>query len=203
MLVISVLSTAGSIGNNFFSVRAGEGFARDLRDALFGRIQNLSYGNLDRLRTKLIVRMTSDIRALQQTFRMSMQIGLRAPLMMIGSIALMISTNVNLTKRHVPLFLIICALIGVLVAKMGPIFMQVQKKLDNLNSVMQENIAGVRVVKAFARQDFEEQRFEKVNQDYTAIHIKILKIVTTIFPIMTLMISSGGLIITVWRQPGD
>lgn len=197
MLVISVLSTAGSIGNNFFSVRAGEGFARDLRDALFGRIQNLSYGNLDRLRTgNLIVRMTSDIQVLQQTFRMSMRIGLRAPLMMIGSIALMISTNVNLTMRLVPLFLIIGALIGVLVAKLGPIFMQVQKKLDNLNSVMQENIAGVRVVKAFARQDFEEQRFEKVNQDYTATHIKILKIVTTIFPIMTLMISSGGLIIT-------
>jgi len=88
MLVISVLSTAGSIGNNFFSVRAGEGFARDLRDALFGRIQNLSYGNLDRLRTgNLIVRMTSDIQVLQQTFRMSMRIGLRAPLMMIGSIA--------------------------------------------------------------------------------------------------------------------
>jgi len=197
MLVISVLSTAGSIGNNFFSVRAGEGFARDLRDALFGRIQNLSYGNLDRLRTgNLIVRMTSDIQVLQQTFRMSMRIGLRAPLMMIGSIALMISTNVNLTMRLVPLFLIIGALIGVLVAKLGPIFMQVQKKLDNLNSVMQENIAGVRVVKAFARQDFEEQRFGKVNQDYTATHIKILKIVTTIFPIMTLMISSGGLIIT-------
>lgn len=197
MLVISVLSTAGSIGNNFFSVRAGEGFARDLRDALFGRIQALSYGNLDRLRTgNLIVRMTSDIQALQQTFRMSMRIGLRAPLMMIGSIALMISTNVNLTMRLVPLFLLIGALIGVLVAKLGPIFMQVQKKLDNLNSVMQENIAGVRVVKAFARQDFEEQRFEKVNKDYTAIHIKILKIVTTIFPIMTLMISSGGLIIT-------
>ncbi len=197
MLVISVLSTAGSIGNNFFSVRAGEGFARDLRDALFGRIQNLSYGNLDRLRTgNLVVRMTSDIQVLQQTFRMSMRIGLRAPLMMIGSIALMISTNVNLTMRLVPLFLIIGALIGVLVAKLGPIFMQVQKKLDNLNSVMQENIAGVRVVKAFARQDFEEQRFEKVNQDYTATHIKILKIVTTIFPIMTLMISSGGLIIT-------
>jgi len=197
MLVISVLSTAGSIGNNFFSVRAGEGFARDLRDALFGKIQNLSYGNLDRLRTgNLIVRMTSDIQALQQTFRMSMRNGLRAPLMMIGSIALMISTNVNLTMRIVPLFLLIGVLIGVLVAKLGPIFMQVQKKLDNLNSVMQENISGVRVVKAFARQDFEEQRFEKVNQDYTAIHIKILKIVTTIFPIMTLVINSGGLIIT-------
>jgi ATP-binding cassette subfamily B protein len=75
--------------------------------------------------------------------------------------------------------------------------MQVQKRLDNLNTVLQENIAGVRVVKAFVRQDFEEERFEKVNQDYTAIHIKILKIVSSIFPLMMLLISAGSLII-IW-----
>lgn len=198
MLVISILSTLFSIGNNFYSVRAGEGFARDLRDDLFLKIQDLSYGNLDRLRTgDLIVRLTNDIQVLQQTYRMSLRIGIRAPLMMIGSIILMVSTNVSLTLRLVPLFLIIGALIGVLVSKLGPIFMKVQKKLDNLNSVLQENIAGVRVVKAFVRQDFEEERFEKVNQDYTAIHIKILKIVSSIFPLMMLLISAGSLII-IW-----
>ena len=198
MLVISILSTLFSIGNNFYSVRAGEGFARDLRDDLFQKIQDLSYGNLDRLRTgNLIVRLTNDIQVLQQTFRMSLRIGIRAPLMMVGSIVLMVSTNVSLTMRLLPLFLIIGALIGILVSKLGPIFMQVQKKLDNLNSVLQENIAGVRVVKAFVRQNFEEERFERVNQDYTAIHIKILKIVSSIFPLMMLLISAGSLII-IW-----
>jgi ATP-binding cassette subfamily B protein len=198
MLAISILSTLFSIGNNFYSVRAGEGFARDLRNDLFQKIQDLSYGNLDRLRTgDLIVRLTNDIQVLQQTFRMSLRIGIRAPLMMVGSIILMISTNVSLTLRLLPLFLIIGALIGILVSKLGPIFMQVQKKLDNLNSVLQENIAGVRVVKAFVRQDFEEERFERVNQDYTAIHIKILKIVSSIFPLMMLLISAGSLII-IW-----
>jgi ATP-binding cassette subfamily B protein len=198
MLAISILSTLFSIGNNFYSVRAGEGFARDLRDDLFQKIQDLSYGNLDRLRTgDLIVRLTNDIQVLQQTFRMSLRIGIRAPLMMVGSIILMVSTNVSLTLRLLPLFLIIGALIGILVSKLGPIFMQVQKKLDNLNSVLQENIAGVRVVKAFVRQDFEEERFERVNQDYTVIHIKILKIVSSIFPLMMLLISAGSLII-IW-----
>lgn len=198
MLAISILSTLFSIGNNFYSVRAGEGFARDLRDDLFQKIQDLSFGNLDRLRTgDLIVRLTNDIQVLQQTFRMSLRIGIRAPLMMVGSIILMVSTNVSLTLRLLPLFLIIGALIGILVSKLGPIFMQVQKKLDNLNSVLQENIAGVRVVKAFVRQDFEEERFERVNQDYTAIHIKILKIVSSIFPLMMLLISAGSLII-IW-----
>lgn len=198
MLGISVLSTLFSIGNNFFSVRASEGFARDLRADLFKKIQDLSYGNLDRLRTgNLIVRLTSDIQVLQQTFRMSIRIGVRGPLLMAGSIVLMFSTDTSLTMRLLPLFLIIGVLISLLVSRLGPIFMQVQKRLDALNTVLQENIAGVRVVKAFARQDFEKKRFEKVNQDYTAIQLKILKIVSSVFPLMMLLISMGTLII-IW-----
>ena len=174
MLVISLLSTLFAIGNNVFSVRLGEGFGRDLREDLFQKIQFLSYGNLDRLRTgNLIVRMTSDVQVLQVAFRMLFRIGTRAPLLMIGSIILMVSTDAALTMRVLPLFLLIGALVGVLVPRLGPIFMQVQKKLDNLNTVLQENIAGVRVVKAFARQKYEEQRFEKVNFDFTATNIKI------------------------------
>ena len=198
MLVISLLSTLFAIGNNVFSVRLGEGFGRDLREDLFQKIQFLSYGNLDRLRTgNLIVRMTSDVQVLQVAFRMLFRIGTRAPLLMIGSIILMVSTDAALTMRVLPLFLLIGALVGVLVPRLGPIFMQVQKKLDNLNTVLQENIAGVRVVKAFARQKYEEQRFEKVNFDFTATNIKILKIVSTILPLMTILVSAGTLVI-IW-----
>ncbi len=198
MLVISLLSTLFAIGNNVFSVRLGEGFGRDLREDLFQKIQFLSYGNLDRMRTgNLIVRMTSDVQVLQVAFRMLFRIGTRAPLLMIGSIILMVSTDAALTMRVLPLFLLIGALVGVLVPRLGPIFMQVQKKLDNLNTVLQENIAGVRVVKAFARQKYEEQRFEKVNFDFTATNIKILKIVSTILPLMTIIVSAGTLVI-IW-----
>ena len=198
MLVISLLSTLFAIGNNVFSVRLGEGFGRDLREDLFQKVQFLSYGNLDRLRTgNLIVRMTSDVQVLQVAFRMLFRIGTRAPLLMIGSIILMVSTDAALTMRVLPLFLLIGALVGVLVPRLGPIFMQVQKKLDNLNTVLQENIAGVRVVKAFARQKYEEQRFEKVNFDFTATNIKILKIVSTILPLMTILVSAGTLVI-IW-----
>lgn len=198
MLVISLLSTLFAIGNNVFSVRLGEGFGRDLREDLFQKIQFLSYGNLDRLRTgNLIVRMTSDVQVLQVAFRMLFRIGTRAPLLMIGSIILMVSTDAALTMHVLPLFLLIGALVGVLVPRLGPIFMQVQKKLDNLNTVLQENIAGVRVVKAFARQKYEEQRFEKVNFDFTATNIKILKIVSTILPLMTILVSAGTLVI-IW-----
>lgn len=198
MLGISVLSTLFSIGNNTLSVQVGEAFARDLREAIFVKIQELSYANLDQLRTgDLIVRLTSDISVLQQTYRMSMRIGSRAPLLIVGSIILMVTTNASLTLKIVPLLLLTLLLILLFILKLGPIFRQLQKKLDNLNNVLQENIAGVRVVKAFVRGQYEEERFEGVNEEYTGIHIKIMQYISLIFPMLMFLINIGVLII-VW-----
>ncbi len=161
MLGISIFGTLFAIGNNTLSVKASEGFARDLRQDLFLKIQQFSYGNVDRIKTgNLIVRLTSDIMVLLQTYRMSLRIGIRAPLMMVGSIILMFSTSASLSLRVLPILLLIALIIGILIAKMGPIFGIIQKKLDILNTVLQENIAGIRVVKAFVRQSHEESRFE-------------------------------------------
>ncbi len=196
MLVISFLGMSFSIGNNTLSVKAGEGFARDLREAIFIKIQEFSFGNLDRMKTgNLIVRLTSDVMVLNQVFRMTLRIGTRAPLLMIGSIALMFMTNTQLTLTILPLLLFILLIVGLLVVKLGPIFMEIQKKLDNLNTVLQENIAGIRVVKAFVRQPFEEQRFEKVNQDFTQVHIRILSIIATIFPAVMMLVNIGILVV--------
>jgi len=198
MLGISILGTLFSIGNNTLSVKAGEGFARDLRDDLFQKIQRLSYGNVDRMKTgNLIVRLTSDIQVLQQAYRMSLRIGIRAPLMMIGSIILMFSTDASLSLRILPVLLLTGLAIGILIAKMGPVFMIIQKKLDILNTVLQENIAGIRVVKAFVRQNHEEERFETVNQNFTEVNIKILRIVSAIFPGLMLLVSLGTVIV-IW-----
>jgi len=198
MLGISILGTLFSIGNNTLSVKAGEGFARDLRSDLFLKIQQFSYGNVDRIKTgNLIVRLTSDIMMLQQAYRMSLRIGIRAPLMMIGSIILMFSTDASLSLQILPVLLLTGLAIGILIAKMGPVFMIIQKKLDNLNTVLQENIAGIRVVKAFVRQSHEEGRFETVNQDFTEINVKILRITSVIFPGLMLLVSLGTLIV-IW-----
>jgi len=198
MLGISVLSTLFSIGNNTLSVQVGEAFARDLREAIFVKIQELTYGNLDQLRTgDLIVRLTSDVSILQQTYRMSMRIGSRGPLLIVGSIILMVSTNASLTLRIVPLLLLTLFLILLFISIIGPIFRQLQKKLDTLNNVLQENIAGVRVVKAFVRQLHEEERFEEVNDEYTGVHIRLMRFVSLIFPLLTFLMNIGILLI-VW-----
>lgn len=198
MLGISLISTVFSIGNNTLSVQVGEAFARDIREAIFIKIQELSYSNLDELKTgDLIVRLTSDISVLQQTYRMSMRIGLRGPLLIIGSIILMVSTNASLTLKIVPLLLLTLVLIVLFISKLGPVFRMVQKKLSNLNNVLQENIAGVRVVKAFVRQKYEEKHFENVNEEYTHIHIKVMLYFSLIFPLLMFLINMGILII-VW-----
>lgn len=198
MLGFSLLGTLLSIGNNSLSVMVGEAFARDLRDAIFSKIQKLSYGNLDKLKTgDLIVRLTSDISVIHQTFRMSMRIGLRCPLLIIGSIILMFSTDPSLTLKIIPLFIVIFVIIGFFILKIGPIFRKMQEKLSNLNNVLQENIAGVRVVKAFVRRSHEEDRFENVNQDYTAINIKVMRYMSIIFPSLMLLINIGVLLV-VW-----
>jgi len=198
MLGISVLSTLFSIGNNMLSVQVGEAFARDLREAIFVKIQKLSYANLDQLKTSdLVVRLTSDISVLQQTYRMSMRIGTRGPLLIIGSIFLMVTTNASLTIKIVPLLLLTLLLILLIIWKLGPIFGRLQKKLDNVNNVLQENIAGVRVVKAFVRRQREKKRFEVVNEEYTRIHIKVMQYISLIFPMLMFLINIGVLII-VW-----
>ena len=198
MLGISVLSTLFAIGNNNLSVIASESFARDVREEIFVKIQQLSFGNLDQLKTgDLIVRGTSDVNVLQEAYRMSMRIGLRGPLMIIGSLVLMVATDPRLTLSITPLFILIIILIGFFIAKLGPIFKTVQQKLGNLNNVLQENIAGVRVVKAFVRRAREEERFEVVNQDYTAVYIKVMRYVAIVFPVLMLFVNMGVLLI-VW-----
>jgi len=202
MLGISFVNTLFAIGNNIFSVSASEAFSRDLREAVFQKIQEFSYSNLDQLKTgNLIVRLTSDITILQQTFRMSMRIGVRAPLIILGSFFLMYSTNASLTLKIIPMMLMTAVVVAFFIYKLGPLFLNVQKKLDSLNTVLQENIAGVRVVKAFVRRTHEEERFEVVNDKYSQMNMVIQRFYSAFSPLLTLIINfamvaivwSGGL----------
>jgi ATP-binding cassette subfamily B protein len=199
MLAFSVLSAIFAIGNNYFSVKAGEGVARDLRDNLFIKIQSFSFGNLDRLRTgQLIVRLTSDVMMLQRVSRLILRIGTRAPLLMVGSLILMYQTNTKMAMTLLPLFFVTGVMIVVFIVKLSPLFLIVQQKLDAVNTVLQENISGVRVVKAFVRADHENQRFEVANDDFTEKNVKVMQWMAFLFPVLTLLINVG-IVIVYWR----
>jgi ATP-binding cassette subfamily B multidrug efflux pump len=198
MLGISLLSTLFAVGNNILSVQVGECVARDLRDALFTRIQTFSFANLDEQKTgQLMVRLTSDANAVQRVVLVSLRIGTRAPLLMIGSLILMVSTSPSLALVLLPLLLVTSALIVFFVIRMEPLFRSVQQKLDGLNTVLQENIAGARLVKSFVRADYEGERFERANEAYTGQSVRVLQIVSTMSPILTMCVNIG-MVIVIW-----
>ncbi len=196
MLGISAVSTAIAIANNVTSVRVGEGVARDLREALFLKIQHYSFGNLDRQKTgQLLVRLTSDVAAVKSLTQISLRIGTRAPLLMLGSVVLMFATSRHLALLILPLLLVTVALIAFFVLRMEPLFRLVQQKLDAVNNVLQENIAGARLVKALVRAEHEGQRFERANEDMTMRSIRVMQLMSTMTPTLTMCINVGVVIV--------
>ena len=198
MLGISIVQTFFAIGNNNLSVQVGESVARDLREALFLKIQSFSFGNLDKMNTgQLMVRLSSDTTIFQRLVQVFLRIGTRAPLLMIGSLILMFNTDSRLSLMMLPILVIITAIIAFFVSKMGPLFRSVQQRLDKLNTVLQENIAGVRLVKAFVRADHEAERFEESNEAYTQNSIKVMQFMTTLSPAMSIFVNLA-IVAVIW-----
>jgi ATP-binding cassette subfamily B multidrug efflux pump len=198
MLGISVLSVFIAIANNNLSVIVGESVGRDLREAIFVKIQSFSYGNLDRQNTgQLMVRLTSDTSAIQRLLQVSLRIGTRAPLLMIGSLVLMVTTSPALALTMLPLLLVTTIVIVFFLVRMEPMFRIVQQRLDRLNTVLQENIAGIRLVKAFVRDRYESQRFEVGNQAYAEESVKVMQFASIMSPALTLCVN-GGMVIVIW-----
>lgn len=196
MLGATALSTLFALGNNRFSVLVGEGVARDLRDALFVKIQAFAYGDIDKFTTgNLLVRLASDTAAVQRVFQISLRIGTRAPLMMIGSLVLMFLTSRDLSLTLLPLLVVTSAVIVFFSVRMEPLFWSVQLKLDRLNTVLQENLAGARLVKAFVRDDHEQRRFAASNEDYTQRSVEVMQFMSALTPVLTLFVNIGMVVV--------
>ena len=190
MIGVAFFEAAVSIGNTFLAVRVAQSFAADVRSAVFHKIQKFSFGNLDRFQTgQLIVRLTSDVNAVQMMVMMGLRMFIRAPIMVVGSITLMFVLNAELAKIVLMLLPITLVLAGIFVVKAQPLFLEVQRRLDKLNMVLQENLAGVRVVKAFVRMDREAERFDKANTDLTNQSMKVLTIFAVLFPSMQIIVN--------------
>jgi len=198
MLCMSALSALVAVLNSNSSIRVGESVARDLREAIFVKIQAFSYGNLDRFSTgKLMVRLTSDASAVQRLVQVSLRIGTRAPLSMIGSIVLMFVTSPTLALTMVPILLISAVVIIVFSSRMEPLFRAVQQKLDRLNTVLQENISGARLVKSYVRADREAERFGVANTDLTDGTVKVMQFMSSMTPVLTTFINIG-MVLVIW-----
>ncbi len=192
MIGVEILSALLTIGNTFMAVRVSQSFAADVRSALFHKVQTLSFGNLDRLQTgQLMIRLTSDISLVQSMVTMSLRLMTRAPLLMLGSGMLLVLTSPRLALLMAVLLPVTLAVLWFFVSQTQPLFMQVQRKLGWLNQVLQENLAGVRVVKAFVRADHENARFGNANDDLMNQTIRVQRILSLLQPTMTFLINLG------------
>ena len=189
MIGLTLISLVLAFVNTNFSVGVSEKFAADWRSATFRRIQSFSFANLDELQTgELLVRLTSDISIVKTSVMMTMRIAFRAPLLLIGSIAMLVVTSPRLALLLVVLLPILGVMIWIFSTKARPMFKTVQEKLDKVNMVLHENIAGVRLVKAFVRSDYEEQRFAKRNAALTDKNVQVFTMLSFLMPTMILII---------------
>ena len=196
MIGASVLSALLMIANTVYAVRAARSFEADIREAVFKKIQTLSFGNLDDFTTgQLLTRLTSDINQIQMIVLMSLRMFTRAPLMFIGSFSIMFATNPRLASVVLMLLPVTLVLVTVFVRTVQPLFTRVQEKLEYLNQVMQENLTGIRVVKAFVRRDHEGRRFEKANEELYGTQLRVTQLLSVFFPLIMSLMNLGTVVI--------
>ena len=192
MIGLAAVGLVGGMGCTVFSVLAATGFGTDLRGTLFGKVQALSFGNLDKLETgKLITRLTNDVVQVQDMVMMLLRIMVRAPLLMIGSLILGIMTSPQLALLFVVLIPLVSIVLVWTISKTYPMFSEVQRRLDRVNTVLQENLAGVRVIKAFVQERHEIGRFHKANDSLMDQNVKAARVLALNMPLVMLILNFG------------
>jgi ATP-binding cassette subfamily B protein len=192
MAGLAVIGLAGGMGCTVFAILAGQSFGADLRGTLFRRVQALSFANLDRLETgALITRLTSDVTQVQELVMMVLRVMVRAPLLLVGSLLMAVLTSPQLALLFLALIPIVLAILRWVIVRAYPLFGQVQRRLDTLTTVMQENLAGVRVVKAFARTTHEAGRFRHANDALMDRNVAAVQVNAATMPLMMLTLNAG------------
>jgi len=202
MLGVAILSLVTGVGCNLFASRASQNFGADVREALFKKVQTFSFENVDSFKSgSLITRMTSDVVQVQNLIQMALQGMVRAPSLLIGSVVMALLMNLQLGLILLSTLLILIVVLTVLIKFSTPIFTTVQAKLDAVNTRIQENLAGIRVVKAFVRTDYETKKFREVNEEYTHISIRAARFIALNSPIVTLIMN--GCMVTILLYGGN
>ncbi len=190
MIITALLMMIGGIGGAYFGAKASISFAADLRRDVFDKVQQFSFANLDQFSTgSLVTRLTNDITQVQNLINMALRMMLRAPGMLIGALIMALVMNVQLSLVVLVVIPILITLITIVIKIAFPKFDIMQKKLDALNSTVQEMLTNVRVIKSFVRGSYEEKRFAGANEELKESSLDAFKVVILNMPIMMLMMN--------------
>ena len=198
MILVALLMMAGGVGGAYFGAKAAVSFAADLRNDAFDKVQTFSFANLDQFSTgSLVTRLTNDITQVQNLINMALRMMLRAPGMLIGALIMAFVMNAELAVIVLIVIPILVGAIAVLIKIAFPKFKIMQKKLDALNSNIQEMLTNVRVIKSFVRGDYEEKKFAASNEDLKQTSLGAFKTIIIVMPLMMLMMNATTLAV-VW-----
>ena len=198
MVLVALLMMAGGVGGAYFGAKAAVSFAADLRKDAFDKVQTFSFANLDQFSTgSLVTRLTNDITQVQNLINMALRMMLRAPGMLIGALIMAFVMNAELAVIVLIVIPILVGAIAVLIKIAFPKFKIMQKKLDALNSNIQEMLTNVRVIKSFVRGDYEEKKFAASNEDLKQTSLGAFKTIIIVMPLMMLMMNATTLAV-VW-----
>lgn len=214
LMVLTVLFMAvGGILGAYFSAKASISFTSDMRNDLFRKVQQFSFENIDGYSTgSLVTRLTNDVQQVQNVLMMGLRMALRAPGMFLGALIMAFMMNRQLAVIILIVIPLLLAAILLILKTAFPRFGEMQRKLDRLNSGIQESLTNVRVVKSFVREDHEIEKFSKLNDDLKESSLRALRIVITTMPVMMFAMNVttlavvwyGGNIIIAGKMPvGD
>ncbi len=197
MAVMAILAMVFGIRAGIHSARASTGLAANLRESMFGRIQDYSFSNIDRFSTAgLVTRLTTDVTNIQNAFQMILQICTRAPVTLIVALFMAFSISAKLST----VFLVAIAFLGVMIVLLIPkamrYFRQMFRKYDTVNGVVKENVGAIRVVKAFVREEYEDEKFSGAADDLFKNSISAERIISFSMPIMQLTVYACILVIS-------
>ena len=199
MLGCSLISMIAAGVNVYFSAKSSQKLGQNLRSDVYRKVINYSHDEMEQIGTSsLVTRTTNDIIQVQNVILMFLRMMLMAPFMLIGASFLAYRKSPTLTLIFVVVLPVIAIIMGIVIYFANPLFRAMQKKLDKVNLVFREGLTGVRVIRAFRRDDFEQERFDKVNKDYMKNAIKVYNITSLMLPLMTLIMSMTNVVITYW-----
>ncbi|MDO4314949.1 MAG: ABC transporter ATP-binding protein [Oscillospiraceae bacterium] len=198
MVVMALVSLCFGIGGAVCSSVAGQGFGANLRRAEYDHIQEYAFSNIEKFSTaSLVTRLTNDVNNMQMTLMFGMRLLVRSPVMLVSALVLSVRISYQLSNVFLVALPLLIVVVAVILTRVSPLFRTLQEKTDALNLVVQENLAGIRVVKSFVREEYEERKFAKRNRDLKGISERAFGTVVINMPIMMLIVY-GTIIAVMW-----
>lgn len=190
MLLMVAISALATVGVSYFSSRVSSGYAKDLRKIIYRKVLKFSNHELNDIsRSSLITRTTNDVNQLQNVLGMIFTTLIFAPLLGIGSIIKVFELETDLTWIIIVNFIAVILLLIIVIIRVLPYFKITQEILDRMNRTAREILMGIPVIKAFVRQDYEENKFQKVNKEFYDVNIYVFKNMLVMLPLMTLIMN--------------